>query len=99
MAMRYGNVPIVRATGGLKDTVMDYNQSKSKSTGFHFADANAQAFDIAVEQAVAAYQTPNIWSRIRNRALKRDSSWQASAQTYADLYQTLRKTKIKKVRV
>jgi len=95
MAMRYGNVPIVRATGGLKDTVIDYNQSKSKSTGFHFKQANAQAFDIAVEQAISAYQTPNIWSRIRNRALKRDSSWQASAQTYADLYQALIKTKLK----
>ena len=96
MAMRYGNIPVVRATGGLKDTVVDYNQSKSKSTGFHFEAASAQAFDVAVEQAIAAFQTPSIWSRIRNRALKRDSSWQASAQTYADLYQTLLKPAPKK---
>lgn len=89
MAMRYGNVPVVRATGGLKDTVMDYNQDPSHATGFHFLEANAFAFDIAVEQAVATYQDATTWSRIRTRGLKRNSSWQASAQTYATLYQHL----------
>ncbi len=89
MAMRYGNVPIVRATGGLKDTVIDYNQYKSKSTGFHFEAATAQAFDVAVEQAVAVFQKPATWSRIRSRALKRDSSWQASAEAYVSLYNEL----------
>jgi len=89
MAMRYGNVPIVRATGGLKDTVIDYNQHKSKSTGFHFENATLQAFDTAVEQAVAVFQKPATWSRIRSRALKRDSSWQASAEAYVQLYTEL----------
>ncbi len=86
MAMRYGNVPVVRATGGLKDTVTDYNQDTKQSTGFHFEDASAQAFDNAVEQAVAVYKKPSTWSRIRTRALKRDSSWQASAEAYVKLY-------------
>ncbi|HID36807.1 MAG TPA: glycogen synthase GlgA [Ghiorsea sp.] len=86
MAMRYGNVPVVRATGGLKDTVVDYNQDKKQGTGFHFEDATPQAFDAAVEQAIAVYKKPTTWSHIRTRALKRDSSWQASAEAYVKLY-------------
>ncbi len=89
MAMRYGTVPVVRATGGLKDTVIDYATSKTRTTGIHFIDAIPEAFDLAVEQAVKLYQTPRVWSRIRSNALKRDSSWQASAQAYTALYQSL----------
>ncbi len=87
IAMRYGAVPIVRATGGLKDTVVDYAASKAKATGIHFTDASA--FDDAVEQAVKLYQRPGIWPRLRNNALKRNSSWQASALAYDNLYQSL----------
>ncbi len=89
MAMRYGTVPVVRATGGLRDTVVDYGSKKSRATGFHFTDATPEAFDAALEQAVSVYKTPAIWSRIRNRALKRNSSWEASAEEYASLYQSL----------
>lgn len=89
MAMRYGTIPVVRATGGLIDTVIDYATSKTKATGVHFIDAKAKAFDTAVEQAVKLYQAPKVWSRIRSNALKRDSSWQASAEAYAKLYQSL----------
>jgi len=97
MAMRYGTVPVVRATGGLKDTVIDYNHHPSRGTGFHFVDATAKAFDEAVEQAIAVYKTPAVWSRIRTRALKRDSSWEASAISYTKLYQGLLPTKADKL--
>ncbi len=86
MAMRYGNVPVVRATGGLKDTVIDYDQDKQHATGIHFAHADAASLDVAVEKAVALYRKPGIWNRIRSNALKRDSSWEASARSYARLY-------------
>jgi starch synthase len=89
IAMRYGTVPVVRATGGLRDTVTDYNASKSKATGVHFSKLTPRAFDIAIEQVVSLYRTPRTWSRIRSNALKRDSSWDASAQTYLQLYQSL----------
>ncbi len=89
MAMRYGNIPVVRATGGLKDTVINYNTRKSEGTGFHFAEASSADFDVAVEQAIAVFQQPAIWSRMSNRALKRNSSWEASAEAYAQLYQGL----------
>lgn len=91
MAMRYGTVPVVRATGGLRDTVIDYAASRSRATGFHFIKATPAAFDKAVEAAISVYKTPRIWSRIRSNALKRDSSWDASAQVYAKLYESLTK--------
>ncbi|ATX81651.1 glycogen synthase (ADP-glucose) [Mariprofundus ferrinatatus] len=86
MAMRYGTVPVVRATGGLKDTVTDYNRSRGDATGIHFSDATPEAFDKAVEQAIALFRNKTIWARIRSNALKRDSSWEASAAKYAELY-------------
>lgn len=89
MAMRYGTVPVVRATGGLRDTVTDYADSRSKATGFHFGPATADAFDKALENAIEAFRNPRVWSRIRSNALKRDSSWRASAASYAQLYETL----------
>ncbi|MDX8387649.1 MAG: glycogen synthase GlgA [Ghiorsea sp.] len=89
MAMRYGNVPVVRATGGLKDTVVDFNQDQKLGTGFHFQGATALEFDIALEQAIETFNQAKTWSGIRTRALKRDSSWQASAEAYTKLYQDL----------
>lgn len=89
MAMRYGTVPVVRATGGLKDTVIDYSGNRSHATGVHFIEATAEAFDTAVEKAIELYRNPTVWSRIRCNALKRDSSWEASAGDYVMLYQQL----------
>ncbi|MBL4711863.1 MAG: glycogen synthase GlgA [Gammaproteobacteria bacterium] len=89
MAMRYGTVPVVRATGGLRDTVTDYNDSKTEATGIHFTEATAAAFDLAVEQAVELFHKPSVWSHIRTHALKRDSSWDASAKEYSQLYESL----------
>ena len=89
MAMRYGTLPVVRATGGLKDTVIDYAAAKSRATGLHFKHATPEAFQAAVEQAVTLYRNPRIWPRLRKNALKRDSSWQASATAFAGLYRQL----------
>jgi len=87
MAMRYGNVPVVRATGGLSDTVTPYPQKGA--TGFHFQDATAEAFDVALEAAIEIFCQPRKWSVIRTRALKRDSSWDVSAVAYVELYEAL----------
>ena len=87
MAMRYGNIPVVRATGGLSDTVVPYPEKGA--TGFHFKEANAEALDSAVEDAVALYRKPRSWAAVRTRALKRDSSWDVSADAYVSLYRSL----------
>jgi len=89
MAMRYGTIPVVRTTGGLKDTVIDHKAAKTRATGVHFTDATPEAFDEAVEYSVALYRNRTVWSRLRSNGLKRDSSWEASAAAYANLYQAL----------
>jgi len=89
MAMRYANIPVVRATGGLKDTVTDYGQDKTNATGFAFSDANADAFRGAVSAALEVWDKPTVWKRIMSNAVKRDSSWDASAATYLELYASL----------
>ncbi|MDX8398935.1 MAG: glycosyltransferase [Gallionellaceae bacterium] len=92
IAMRYGNIPIVRSTGGLCDTVIDYMASKAQATGLHFSDLTPQSLANAVDQATRLYQQPRIWARIRNKAMNRDSSWDNSAKLYAKLYSELERT-------
>ena len=93
IAMRYGNVPVVRSTGGLCDTVTDYNVSKKQATGVHFSNATAKALNDAVNETITLFQKPAVWSRIRNNALRRDSSWDRSSLLYARLYTDLIKPK------
>ncbi len=90
IAMRYGNVPVVRATGGLKDTVTDYALSRSGGTGFIFEGAKPAALRAAVDRAVETWRRPAVWRRIMNRAMHRDSSWDAAAASYLKMYQSTR---------
>jgi len=90
MAMRYGNIPVVRATGGLKDTVTDYAQDKTGATGFAFEEANPEAFRAALATATTVWDKPASWKRIMGNAMRRDSSWDASASTYLELYTSLK---------
>ena len=89
MAMRYGSVPVVRATGGLIDTVHDYDTARRQSTGFSFTEPSHAALSHAVERAVDLYRHAPAWSPLRARAMRRDSSWDASARAYAELYEAL----------
>ncbi|MDQ6986706.1 MAG: glycogen synthase GlgA, partial [Mariprofundaceae bacterium] len=89
MSMRYANIPVVRATGGLKDTVNDYTQDKKNATGFAFSEATPAAFNKAVDVAVETWKRPATWKRIMGNAARRDSSWDASAAAYAEMYQSL----------
>jgi starch synthase len=86
IAMRYGNVPVVRATGGLRDTVIDYDASRSKATGIHFTLPTAEALDRAVRRAVDLYSQPRIWSRLIGNGMRRNASWEASSAAYEKLY-------------
>lgn len=81
-SLRYGTVPIVRATGGLDDTV-------DEMTGFKFADYSATALLEAVRRALATYRDREAWQAMMVRGMKKDYSWDASAREYAALYQRL----------
>ncbi len=90
MAMRYGAIPVVRATGGLRDTVIDHDSDPARSTGFSFSEASADALAEAGLRAMALYRDhPRRFARMVGRALRRDSSWNASATAYDRIYTKL----------
>jgi len=85
-AMRYGSVPIVRKTGGLADTVEDYNPRNNTGTGFVFKEYDSMALGIAVTRAFENYRHRQVWQGIQKRAMEKDFSWEKSAQKYLDLF-------------
>lgn len=91
MSMRYGTVPIVRATGGLKDTVIPYkkNGKQINGNGFIFSKENSQALLDTIVKALKVYDNKNNWKKLRINCLKRDFSWNYSAQEYAKLYKKI----------
>jgi len=91
IAMRYGAVPIARATGGLKDTVKHYDPATDQGSGFIFEKFTGQAFLKEIKQALALYQTPEKWYDMVKRIMQTDFSWNASAKKYLNLYQNLLK--------
>ncbi|RZS93057.1 glycogen synthase GlgA [Cuneatibacter caecimuris] len=92
MSLRYGTLPIVRETGGLKDTVEPYNEFENTGTGFSFANYNAHEMLATVEYAVKTYYTNrSAWDETAKRAMERDFSWNASAKSYEALYDDLLK--------
>jgi starch synthase len=91
-SQRYGTVPIVHATGGLIDTVVDCRPetlADSTATGFAFTEASAEAVRTHVERCVNAWRDPGTWRRLQRNGMARDFSWSASARAYAELYAAL----------
>ena len=91
MAMRYGCVPLARATGGLKDTIVDADSDVKHSTGFLFEPATGAALAQALERALAVYADKKRWQAIQVRGMGLDFSWEKSALAYVLLYKELLK--------
>lgn len=90
MSLRYGTVPIVRETGGLKDTVWAYNEYEGTGTGFSFANYNAHEMFNTVKYAMYVYyEKKREWNKLIDRAMAADFSWDTSAKKYAELYNRL----------
>ncbi|PIT92551.1 MAG: starch synthase [Candidatus Harrisonbacteria bacterium CG10_big_fil_rev_8_21_14_0_10_42_17] len=85
-AMHFGAVPIVRKTGGLADTVEDFNQQENMGTGFVFKEFNATAMMIAIIRAYDAYNNKRIWNGIIKRGMEKDFSWNHAAKEYGHLF-------------
>ncbi|MDP2362054.1 MAG: glycogen synthase GlgA [bacterium] len=85
-AMRYGTLPIVHATGGLKDTVIPFLDDADHGTGFSFTDYNAEALLEAVDTALSAWRNPRAMRRLQKNAMKQDFSWEQSARLYEELF-------------
>jgi len=89
IAMRYGCIPVVRETGGLKDTVKPYNEYTGEGDGFGFKQANSDDMIKTLRYAIKMYHRPNVWQEIIKNAKKRDNSWDKPAKRYKELYQRL----------
>jgi starch synthase len=89
-SMRYGTVPVVRATGGLDDTVEDYS-GNGKGTGFKFEKYDAKELLKAIQRALKVYQQPEEWKKIMRNGMSKDFSWEHSAKQYVNLYKELLK--------
>jgi len=85
-AMRYGLIPVVRKTGGLADTVEDFDPIKNTGTGFVFEKFSSHAFFGAIVRALETFKHKKIWLRLIKRAMATDFSWEASAKKYLELY-------------
>jgi starch synthase len=89
-SMRYGTIPIVRATGGLDDTVEDY-AGNGKGTGFKFEKYDAKEMLKTVQRAVKQFQQEEEWKKLMRNAMQKDFSWEHSAKKYVNLYRELLK--------
>ncbi len=86
-SLRYGTIPIVRETGGLADTIQDYEPKSNQGTGFVFRDYTSQGMLKAIKRALTLYQDQTSWERLMRRAMREDFSWERSAGEYARLYE------------
>ena len=90
MSLRYGTLPIVRETGGLKDTVEPYNEYESKGTGFSFVNYNAHEMLRTIRYAEQIYyDKKREWNKMVDRAMAADFSWDVSARKYQEMYDWL----------
>jgi starch synthase len=85
-SLRYGTVPVVRATGGLVDTVIDYRPGRPDGTGFTFAEYSPEALRAAMGRALEAFWKPRVWRALQRRGMRQDFSWDRSALEYVKLY-------------
>jgi len=85
-SLKYGTVPVVRATGGLDDTVEEWNPATAEGTGFKFGPYEAQALLDAVDRALTAFHDKDQWSKLMQNGMAQDFSWGGPARQYAELY-------------
>jgi starch synthase len=88
-SLRYGTVPVVHATGGLDDTVIQFEAGSGTGTGFKFAPLNAAALRDALGQALDTRRDATGWRRLQERGMREDFSWERSASAYRNLYAEL----------
>jgi starch synthase len=86
IALRYGTIPVVRATGGLADTIRDYDPVAKSGNGFRFGAYDPWQFFAAVVRAAETFRHPEVWAWLVQHAMKEDVSWSRSAHRYVELY-------------
>lgn len=88
-SLRYGTVPLVRAVGGLEDSITSFNPKTGCGNGFKFRDYTLAALEKSLNEALQLYQKPRIWSKLRLNGMHDDFSWNLSATRYEELYKKI----------
>lgn len=88
-SLKYGNVPIVRATGGLDDTIQDFNPETGKGNGFKFAEYSTAALINTIKRAIKTFHTGRLWQKIMHNGMGQDFSWHRSAEKYIEMYKKI----------
>jgi starch synthase len=86
-SLKYGTVPIVRATGGLDDTIEEWDAVKGTGTGFKFAGREPLALLAAIDRAVEAFRDTKSWQQLMRNGMAKDYSWAAPAKEYVKVYE------------
>jgi starch synthase len=85
-SLRYGTIPVVRSTGGLADTIIDFNSNPQQGNGFSYYDPHGDYLADALKRAVETYFQPLTWMKIVENAMKTNFSWEISAKKYEQVY-------------
>ena len=97
-SLRYGSVPIVHETGGLSDTIKNYNPKTRKGNGFVFKEYATIDFMMTLARALENYKYPQFWEHLTWRAMQQTYSWELPANKYIKLFNiALKKRKVKKI--
>lgn len=86
ISFKYGTIPIVRKTGGLADTVQNFNSKTGDGTGFVFEEYSAKALVVAIRHACETFHKKTLWKKLQEKVMRLDYSWEASARKYVELY-------------
>ena len=89
MALKYGTVPIVRGTGGLLDSIVDYNRNKELGNGFVFHEFEGQEMLNSIKNAISVYENPAEWNNLVRKAMGENFSWRKSSEIYLGHYNKL----------
>jgi starch synthase len=92
-SLKYGTVPVVRATGGLDDTVEPWDARTGRGTGFKFTDYNGEALLLTIKQALNAFRDQSSWQPLMRNGMNKDFSWNASAKEYVRVYERAKQSR------
>ncbi len=95
-SLRYGTVPVVRATGGLDDTIQNFDAKSRNGTGFKFEAYDGRALLDCIRAALKAYRDPKLWHTVQTNGMAKDFSWKASAAAFITLYEAAKRSRIPK---
>jgi starch synthase len=93
-SLKYGTVPIVRATGGLDDTIESWDARTGKGTGFKFTEYNGESLLLTVKQALLSYRDQTSWQVLMRNGMIKDFSWNASAREYGKVYERVKQMRV-----